>query len=84
MPTFHDLSFSPIARQLLERPGSYASLPGVHDPHCDNLPRWSVERITTLKTVLRVRFRYHPAGDAPGPLRSDLPRHYCKNTAAHS
>ena len=84
MPTFHDLSFSPLARPLLEQPGSFAHLPGVHDPHGDGLPRWSVERITTLKTVLRVRFRHHPEGDAPGPCHPDLPRHYCKSTCAHT
>ena len=83
MAIFLDLSFNPAARPLLEQPGSFAHLPGVHDPHGDGLPRWSVESITALKTVLRVRFRHHPAGDAPAPCLPDLPWHYCKSTCAH-
>lgn len=84
MPTFLDLSFRPQARPLLEQAGSFAHLPGVHDYHGDGLPRWSVEHITALKTVLRVRFRHHPAGDAPGPCLPDLPLYHCKSSCAHA
>ena len=77
-------SFRKSAAELLRRPGSYAILPGVHDHHRDGLPRWTVERITELKTVLRVTFRGYPAGDAPQPLLPVLPAAVCTSTAAHS
>lgn len=67
---------------LLHRRGSYAVLPGLYDHHRDGLPRWSVERIVELKSVLRVTFRCYPAGDAPLPLLSELPAAACTSTSA--
>ena len=82
--TTYTLSFRKSAADLLRRPGSYAILPGLYDHHRDGLPRWTVERITELKTVLRVTFRCYPAGDAPQPLLPVLPAAVCTSTAAHS
>ena len=67
---------------LLHRRGSYAILPGVYDLFRDGRPRWHVERIVELKTVLRVTFRCYPAGDAPQPLLPALPAAACTSTSA--
>ncbi len=81
--TTYILSFRKSAADLLRRPGSYATLPGVHDHYRDGRPRWHVERITELKTVLRVTFRCYPAGDAPQPLLPALPAKTCTCSHAH-
>ena len=81
MTTF-TTSFRRSAGALLRRPGSYAVLPGLYDHHRDGLPRWHVERIVELKSVLRVTFRCYPAGDAPLPLLSELPAAACTSTSA--
>lgn len=80
--TSYTTSFRKSAADLLRRPGSYAILPGLHDHHRDSRPRWHVERIVELKTVLRVTFRCYPAGDAPQPLLPALPAAACTSTAA--